>query len=219
MRVLVPILDHHIDSGRRFPLHYWRFDNPVRAIASGVLGGGFSRPSWVINATVHREYARMDPDAHLAQLARERGLAGEGVGLMTAVDVRDAMSAADGGVEVVATVGLGHPTWAAAPDGDLRHERPAPVGTINLVCWVPAVLSSAALVNAVVTVTEAKVQALLECGVEATGTASDAVLVACSDAGETALWGGPRSEWGSRLARAVYRSVTDGTRTWYGSPG
>jgi adenosylcobinamide amidohydrolase len=62
---------------------------------------------------VHRDYDRRDPDAHVAELAAELGLAGSGVGMLTAVDVNDAVTATDEGVSVVATVGLGHLTRAA----------------------------------------------------------------------------------------------------------
>nr|MBA3906853.1 adenosylcobinamide amidohydrolase [Pseudonocardiales bacterium] len=78
-------------------------------------------------------------------------------------------------------------------------------------------LSDAALVNAVVTATEAKVQALAEAGVPGTGTSSDAVCVACPSSpppGETGLYGGPRSLWGARVARAVHAAVAEGTADW-----
>ncbi len=99
------------------------------------------------------------------------------------------------------------PTWAAAPDGSWSEWVP---GTINLVVWVPAPLSDAALANALVTATEAKVQALQEAAVPGTGTASDAVAVCCPPGG-TEPYGGPRSEWGARLARAVHAAVGAGT--------
>jgi len=167
-------------------------------------------------------YGRRDPDAHLAEVARDLGLDGPGVGLMTGVDVADRSSATDAGVVVVATVGLGSPTWAAAPDGDRsrlvrrRNSRlgwPGP-GTINIVGYVPAALGPAALVNAALTATEAKAQALWALGVEATGTASDALCVLCPAAGDGETYGGPRSTWGARLARAVHRAVLDGGKRW-----
>ena len=74
----------------------------------------------------------------------------------------------------------------------------------------PAPLGDAALVNAVVTATEAKTQALGEGGVPGTGTASDAIVVCCPT-GSTERYGGPRSLWGARLARAVHRAVAAGT--------
>jgi adenosylcobinamide amidohydrolase len=73
-------------------------------------------------------------------------------------------------------------------------------------------LSRAALVNAVMTVTEAKSQALWEAGFAGTGTPSDAVAVLCAPSGPAEAFGGPRSRYGSRLARAVHRAVLDGSR-------
>ena len=115
----------------------------------------------------------------------------------------------DAGVEVSATVGLGHPTWAAAPD---VASPVSLVGTINLVVVLPEALSDAALVNAVATATEAKSQALWEAGVDGTGTATDAVCVACPQDGAVHAFGGPRSVWGARVARAVHASVLGALR-------
>jgi len=208
-----PELHHRIESGRSFPLHVWRFADPVRAIASGPLGGGLGERHWVINASVHRGYDRLDPDDHLTELATSLDLTGPGVGLLTAVDVDHAVATDDQGVRVTATVGLGYPTWAAAPPDPERTAHP--VGTINIVALIPAPLTDAALVNAVATATEAKVQALCERDVQATGTASDAIIVACVRTGAVLdPFGGPRSTWGSRLARAVHAAVDTGIVHW-----
>ena len=193
------------EDGRELPVLVWRFPAPVRVIASAPHGGGMGTRRWVVNAQVPASYGRRDPDAHLARLGVSLGLPGRGVGMLTAADVRGVSSAVDGGVEVAATVGLGHPTWAAAPDcgRPLSH-----VGTINVVAFVPERLSDAALVNAVATATEAKSQALWDRGVPATGTATDAVCVACPVDGRARSFGGPRSVWGARLARALHAAVS-----------
>jgi len=163
----------------------------------------------VLNAQVPASYGRRDPDHHLAKLAVSLGLPGRGVGMLTAADVREVMVTSDEGVGVSATVGLGHPTRAAAP-ADGRPD--SLVGTINIVVVVPERLSDAALVNAVCTATEAKAQALGDSGMEATGTATDAVCIACPADGRLHTFGGPRSIWGSRLARAVHAAVLAGAR-------
>ena len=197
------------ESGRELPLLLWRFEQPMRAIASAPHGGGIGARRWVLNAQVPAAYGRRDPDHHLRQLGVSMGLAGRGVGMLTAANVRAYATASDGGVGVTATVGLGHPTLAAAPD-DLR---PASlVGTINVLALMPERLSDAALVNAVATATEAKVQALRDLGLDATGTATDAVCIACPDEGRPHAFGGPRSPWGARLARAVHAAVVAGGR-------
>jgi adenosylcobinamide hydrolase len=61
-------------------------------------------------------------------------------------------------------------------------------------------------------VTEAKVQALVDLGLDATGTATDAVCILCPTDGTPASFGGPRSHWGSRLARAAHGAVLAGAR-------
>jgi adenosylcobinamide hydrolase len=189
----------------------WRPPEPALAISSGALGGGCGPRDWVLNTTVPAAYHHPDPAAHLASIAAELELPGLGVGLMTAVDVCDHVSAVDAGVMVDATVGIGAPAWAAAPDGDLRALAP---GTINIVAWVPARLSEPALVNAVATVAEAKAQAMWDIGIDATGTASDAVCLMCPRDGVAEPYGGPRSLWGARLARAVHAAVVDAGRAW-----
>jgi adenosylcobinamide amidohydrolase len=189
------------------PTLVWRLPRPMRAIATAPHGGGIGVRRWVLNAQVPPGYARRDPDHHLGKLGVSMGLPGRGVGLLTAADVRAFTTGHDAGVEVRATVGLGHPIRAAAPD----EAGPVPlVGTINLVVAVPERLSDAALVNAVATATEAKTQALLDAGVTGTGTATDALCILCPDDGRPHDFGGPRSIWGARLARAVHAAVLAG---------
>ena len=189
------------------PVLVWRLPVPWLAMSSGVLGGGFGERHWVLNASVVKGYDRPDPDAHLAEIAAELRLApGAGTGFLTAVDVRDVVHRADGGVRVSVTTGIGaYPTWAAGPAGLAE-----PVGTINAVCWLPVRLSPAAMVNAVATVAEAKAQALFEAGVPGTGTPTDAVAVLCPPDGPAEQYGGPRSAIGGPLARAVRAAVAAG---------
>lgn len=194
------------------PVLVWRLDSPTLAISSGPLGGGIGPRGWVLNATVGMDYRREDPDVHLLEIADALGLGGSGIGLMTGVDVAERVVATDGGASAVVTVGLGAPAWAAAPDGHLR--RAGCPGTINAVVRLPARLGEAALVNAVATVAEAKAQALWEIGIDATGTASDATCILCPLDGSADPYGGPRSTWGGRLARAVHAAVRDGAATW-----
>jgi adenosylcobinamide amidohydrolase len=195
------------EGGRQFPVLVWRAARPLRMIASAPHGGGLGVRRWVVNAQVPASYGRRDPDHHLTKLGVSLGLAGRGVGMLTAADVRAVSQSTDSGVEASATVGLGQPTWAAAPD----PARPVSlVGTVNVVVLLPERLSDAALVNAVATATEAKAQALWSRGIQGTGTATDAVCIACPDEGHASAFGGPRSLWGARLARAVFAAVLGG---------
>jgi len=206
-RNVVPVrLVERVEDGRRLAALVWRAGPGWRMISTGVLGGGLGEREWVLNAQVPGGYARMDPVVHLAEIAAPLGLSGSGVGLLTAADVRRWTSAEDGGVRVAATVGVGTPAWAAVP-----WDGPGPgAGTINILVAVPVAVDDAALVNLVATATEAKVQALLDAGHAATGTPTDAVCVAVRTSGRTEPFGGPRSTWGSRMARAVHQAVLTG---------
>lgn len=201
-------VEHRDDgTGRARPALLWRAGEPMRALSTAVFGGGLGVRHWVINAEVTLDYQCEDPARHASAIADDLDVpSGEGIVLLTAARVLDVATAADEGATCAATVGVSLPTWAAAPDGAWSSWQP---GTINLLCWVPAPLSDAALANLVVTTTEAKTQALLDAGVPGTGTASDAVVVCCPIGG-TEPYGGPRSHWGARAARAVHEAVTVG---------
>ncbi|MEU5829939.1 adenosylcobinamide amidohydrolase [Micromonospora tulbaghiae] len=210
-----PFLTSRSESGSDIPVLAWRAEAPLLAVGSAPLGGGIGVRGWVLNATVPMSYDRDDPAAHLAELAHGLDLDGPGVGLLTGVDVTEVVRRTDGGVRVWATVGLGTPVWAAAPEpappAASEPARPAQrVGTVNIVAYVPVRLGDAALVNAVATATEAKAQAIWELGLPATGTPTDAVTVLCPAEGDPAPYGGPRSAWGAPLARAVHAAVRSG---------
>ncbi len=205
-------LSHRLEDGARLASLLWEFGPGWRAISSAMVGGGIGPVTWALNAQVVGGYRRMDPVEHLLEMAPP----GPGVGMLTAAAVDRFTRAADGGAEALATVGLRVPTWAAAPDGVPDPEL-APMhlpGTINIIVAVPVAMTDAALVNTVMTVTEAKTQALVEEGFPGTGTASDAVCVAVRQDGPPELFGGPRSTWGARVARAVHDAVRRGTRDW-----
>jgi len=193
------------------PVLVWSLARPMLSIASAPVGGGIGLRSWVVNAQVPADYTRTDIGDHLESIAAAAGCVGDGVGFLTAAAVEHRTIGRDEGVVAYATVGLQVPTWAAAPE-DAAPAHAA--GTVNIVAFSPVRLADAALVNAVVTMTEAKTQALLDRGVEGTGTASDAVCLLAPSEGPVEPFAGPRSTIGSRLARAVHAAVAAGADDW-----
>ena len=230
------------DRGVVRPLLRWVAPPGWRAISTAVVGGGIGPIAYWLNVKVDKDYDHVDPVAHCRELVHEQfGAAADGVVMLTAADLTRFTTARDSGVEVVATVGLGRPVWPAAqavsqdrwPEGPGSPQfaspgpgfarpatGPARPGTINVLVAVPVPLSEAALVNAVVTATEAKSQAMVEFALPGTGTASDAVCIACPATGSAAAgaeveaYGGPRSPWGAAIARAVHAAVAAGTQDW-----
>jgi adenosylcobinamide amidohydrolase len=191
------------------------FGDPVvehRVISSAVLGGGlgFAR-SWLC-VTVASDYARTDPAVDLRERAEASGAPVPTVGMLTAVDVRRVVRRVRGCATVHATVGVGCGIAAA---GD-RLPDWAPVGTINLLVQVDAPLDDAALVGALQTAVEAKVQALAEARIPArngrgfaTGTPTDAVCIAAPPGGGVAF-AGTATVVGGDIAQAVHAAVLDG---------
>ncbi|MFN0027040.1 MAG: adenosylcobinamide amidohydrolase [Acidimicrobiales bacterium] len=233
--VVAPTVIRRVEDGVPLSMLWWQAPQRLRAVSTAMVGGGLGARGWFLNAQVPADYQRTDPDVDLRRLARSVGLRGRGVAMMTAVDVSTVVRHVEEGVTVLATVGLGWPTWAAprpgVPDGwapaagtepRAEHGPAGSVGTINLFVVVDASLDDAALVNLLATATEAKTQALMEAGVPGTGTASDALCVACQPPRApvprpqlhdgSQRFGGPRSTWGLRVARAVHRAVTEGAR-------
>ncbi|HVD16993.1 MAG TPA: adenosylcobinamide amidohydrolase [Actinomycetota bacterium] len=186
--------------------------SPHRCLSSALLGGGLGWLRTWLNLQVGPDYARTDPAAHLAAAAAAAGLAGPVVGMMTAVPVHRHQVGRGGGASAVATVGVGH---ALAAAGTRPRAAPA-AGTINLLVVVGEPLSDAGLAGAVQTAVEAKAQALAAVRVPAanadgfaTGTATDAICVACPP-GARVPFAGPATRVGGDLARAVYQAVLAG---------
>jgi adenosylcobinamide amidohydrolase len=177
------------EGGRDLPLLLWRPPAPMHAIASTPHGGGMGVRRWVLIAEEHGRRARRDLDHDLGKLGVSLGLAGRGVAMTTTGDVRAAAHTEDEGVSASVTL--------------------ASDGRVSLVAFVPERLSEAALVNAVATATEAKIQALRPDGASVTNPSSDAICILCPEDGRPHDFGGPRSVWGSRLARAVHAAVLD----------
>jgi adenosylcobinamide hydrolase len=183
---------------------------PRRCLSSAVLGGGLGWVRTWLNLQVPHDYAPTDPEEHLREASA--GLAPPVAGMVTAAPVDRFTEARFGGAVAIATVGVRHALAAAS-----ERPRPAPlVGTINLFVFTPEPLTDAALVGAVQTAVEAKVQALAEARVPAanargfaTGTATDSVLVACP-AGGRVPFAGPATRAGGDIARAVHRAVLAG---------
>lgn len=199
----------YLCDGTAFPVLVWRFAMPTLAISSAPVGGGIGTRSWVVNAQVPRGYTRTDLSTHVGEIAAANSCAGNGVGMLTAASVDGVKSASEASVEAWATVGVRLVTWAS--DADDRAFEWTP-GTINVVASLPVRCTEAALVNAVMTATEAKTQALFERQIPGTGTASDAVSIVCPASGAAEPFAGPRSTLGAALARVVHAAVAGGIR-------
>lgn len=192
---------------------------PLAVVASAVVHGGAGRARSVVNLHVAKTLPWGDAAATIGAFARRRALPSPVIGLLTAAWTENAQVAsaeADGVIAVVAvTVGLSNPIAAG------RSARAAlSPSTINTIAVVDARLSSAALVNLATTVTEVKTALLHDAGVRcadgalATGTSTDAVVVAATGRGAQCAFGGPISHAGWAVASATRTALERGLRGW-----
>jgi adenosylcobinamide hydrolase len=199
----------HVDSR----LLVFESDEELGIASTAVLGGGLRRGRCIVSLKVPSSYAGADPAGDIQAAAIAEGWRPD-VGLMTSVEldrVRLATASA-GGVTAVAavTAGVSRP-WAA---GSSAGPHPL-AGTINTVVLLDRALAPAAALNLVATVTEAKVLGLLEArirtpdGQPASGTATDAVVVAWPAAGVPLPFGGPATPCGWAAAAATRQALRE----------
>ena len=195
---------------------------PLTVLSSAVVGGGFGAAREILNVHVDDKYDGERPDEDLAAVAEELGAERPFVGLMTAAWTEFARCAVEqfGALTVAAVVSVGLSNTSSAgvtppiglpeegPEVQATGAAPAP-GTINVVLLVDGALTPAAMVNAVITATEAKTMTLAAWDVktpegdDASGTSTDTVVVACTGRGEDLSYAGPATPVGWLAARAV----------------
>jgi adenosylcobinamide hydrolase len=192
---------------------------PLRVLSSAVLGGGAGEARAVANVRVPRGFRGEDSPAVLERFVARRRLPAPVVGLLTAAATEhaEAATATRSGLTALAVVTVGLSNRAAAGRSAVAAWAPSTINTILVVDADPA---AAALVNLVITATEAKALALAEAGVRtddgalASGTSTDAVVVAATGRGRAERFGGPVSELGATAARAVREAMVRGVARW-----
>jgi len=199
-------------------------EHELVVLSSAVVGGGFTRARAVLNVHVPKNFACADAVGTVAAAARRLGVPAPWVGLLTGAWTERAevatASADDVRALVVATVGLSNPSAAG-----LTARAAALPATINTIAVVDADPEPAALVNLVATLTEVKTDVLHAAGVRcedghpATGTSSDAIVVAATGRGARCRYGGPLTEVGWATARAARQALERGVRRWLDANG
>jgi adenosylcobinamide hydrolase len=196
-----------------------RSQAPLRVLSSAVHLGGFAEARAVVNLHVRTHDPCAAPAGMLAAFAGRAGVPSPWVGLLTGARTERAVQAEEsaGGFHALAvvTVGLSNPVAAG-----LSPVATWVASTINTIVVVDADPEPAALVNAVITATEVKGLLLREAGLlaegdhAASGTSTDAVVIAATGRGPAARFGGPASEMGWVVARAARAALGRAIVEW-----
>jgi len=201
-----------------------RAEQPLRAVSSAIVGGGVADARSIVNLRVISGFQCDDSERRLDDFVTRRSLARPFVGLLTGARTEHAEQATERGegltVWTAVTMGLGNRSTAGRSAA--AAWRPSTINTIVIVDGRP---EDAALVNLVITATEVKTLALAEGGVRSadgglvTGTSTDAVVVAATGRGVPCRFGGPVSELGWLVARAVRSAMDAGVARWIRESG
>ena len=196
-----------------------RAELALRAVSSAIVGGGLTETRAIVNLHVPKAFHCQESEGVLADFAHRRAIASPFVGLLTGAPTEQAEVAMErrGDLAAWAVVTVGLSNRSAAGRSALAAWQPS---TINTIVVVDADPEDAALVNLVITATEAKALALEEAGVRSleggvvTGTSTDAVVIAATGRGPRCRFGGPVSELGWLVARAVKSAMDAGVARW-----
>jgi adenosylcobinamide hydrolase len=173
------------------------------ALSSGVDGGRRAVKN-ILNIQVSPDFSHDDPKSYIEDVAASLTLKGDRLALLTAVEMKNVRILSDACVTVFVTAGL---------------TNPSSFGTINIIVISSETLSEGAIVGTLITATEAKTRALIDKGLQFTGTTSDAIIVAYENSGECEpiLYSGLATPFGSRVAKLVRLGVKEALKAHYGS--
>lgn len=201
-------------------------DAPLNTVSSAFHnGGGSKKTNMILNVEVPKSYGDRnlhdDPDAFITNSARTFGIKGGFIGMVTAAAVTNfalvSRKEGDLGVSVVATAAdnEGHTCNHAESAGEKIDLEDA-AGTINIIVVVDGNPTESCLVSLLITATEAKMAALKELdirsrysGDEATGTITDAMVVAETEHGPPIIYGGPASPLGQLVGYCTRKAVRE----------
>jgi len=187
---------------------------PLHCLSSAVVGGGMIDTQVILNRHVDKHYDARDPAEEMRAFAHRHGIEVPFVGLMTAVhlDEARAITRRANGVTVAALITAGIRNATAAGLSLPYIHMP---GTINIILLIDASLSPAAMVNAAITATEAKTALLGECQIKtpdgnlATGTSTDALVVACTGRSPSLAYAGPATPVGWLIGCCVRQALKE----------
>ena len=201
------------------------FDTELSTVSSAIYNGGFKKAKAILNVQAPEEFSDQElhanPQKFIVDSAKKVGISENFVGMVTAAAVDKFVLVTkkygDLAVSVIAT--------AVDPEGNTcSHAESAGeiikveemTGTINIMVIIDGNPTESCLVSTVLTATEAKTAALWELDIRsrysgdiATGTITDAIIVAKTNRGSPIVYGGPASKLGQLVGYCTRKAVKE----------
>ena len=200
-------------------------DIDLTTVSSAIYNGGFKKAKAILNVQATNDLTdkqlHADPQKFIINSAKKLGIQNNFVGMVTAaaVDKFAWVSKKDGDLTVTVTA------TAVDTDGNTcSHAETAGetitveemLGTINIMVIIDGNPTESCLVSTVLTATEAKTAAMLELDIRsrysgnvATGTITDAIIVAKTNRGAPIIYGGPASKLGQLVGHCTRKAVKE----------
>lgn len=201
-------------------------EKPLSTISSAFYnGGGLKDTKAILNVEVIKsctdQYLHENPETCILDSSKTFGLDESFIGMVTAAAVKNfsLVSKKDDemAISVIATAAddEGNTCNFAESAGEKITIEPSE-GTINVIIVIDGNPTESCLEGIMITATEAKMAALRELdirsrfsGDEATGTVTDAVVVAKTNRGDSIAYGGPASKLGQLVGNCTRKAVKE----------
>jgi adenosylcobinamide hydrolase len=168
-----------------------------RAASTGIAGG-IRHVSTLLNHTVPAGWNNKEPEKELEFIAAGAGINQDFFGLLTSVPMQHCCVLQYDFITVFITAGV-------------RPGPPVNAGSINIIVCSSEGMEDAALLESVMVITEAKVEALQAMHLTLTGTPTDAVIVGCEGTIKH-RYAGRFTEPGRRVRESVLHGVPQAVR-------
>ena len=200
-------------------------NSPYECLSNAIWNGGWVSANHFLHWKVPLDFMDENPENAIAKQVEMCGLVSDKpIVLLTAAKLTHAsiheLEADNFSVFCLVTAG----TSNAVRAGRTRQTFPSYIpGTVNITVLIDAKMTQSAIVNAMITITEAKTAAIQDAGIVdganglmATGTTTDAVVVGCSQAECWPVihrYAGTATDIGHAIETIVYRSVLESVLT------
>jgi adenosylcobinamide amidohydrolase len=197
----------------------------LTTISSAIYNGGFKKTKALLNVQSTNDLTdqqlHANPQKFIADSAKKLGISDNFVGMVTAAAVDKFAWASEKDGDLTVTVAA----TAVDVDGNTcSHAETAGesitveemLGTINIMVVIDGNPTESCLVSTVLTTTEAKTAAMWELDIRsrysgevATGTITDAIIVAKTNRGAPIVYGGPASKLGQLVGYCTRKAVKE----------
>jgi iron complex transport system ATP-binding protein len=200
-------------------------DVDLSTVSSAIYNGGFKKVKAILNVQAPDECSdrqlHANPQKFVVDSAKKLGLSEDFVGMITAAAVNKfaLVTKKFGDLTVTVTATAVDPegnTCSHAESAGETIEVEEMTGTINIMVVIDGNPTESCLVSTVLTATEAKTAALWELDIRsrysgevATGTITDAIIVAKTSRGAPIVYGGPASKLGQLVGFCTRKAVKE----------